>query len=99
MVRVTLLASKRERRLWLWTIAVVLAIYSTLLLNLPVFPLLQEYDLVEAFYVIGLLLVIGTIATQGFQVRPGGRDIAITIGIVAAYRRFGGRGWYSVRAI
>lgn len=85
MVGVTWFASHREGRLWLWTFAVVLAIFSTLLLDLPVFGLLREYGLVEAFYVIGLILVVSTVATQGFQVRPGGRDILITIGIIAAY--------------
>ena len=85
MSGVTSFTTKRENRLWLWTVAVAIAIYSTLLLDLPVLRILQEYGLVEAFYVLGLILVITTIATQGFQVRPGGRDIAITIGVIAVY--------------
>jgi hypothetical protein len=85
MLPVTVFTSKRERRLWAWTLVVVIAIYATLLLDFPVFGLLQRNNLVEAFYASGLLLVIATISSQGFQVRPGGWEVAITLGVVATY--------------
>lgn len=85
MPAMTLFSSKRERYLWAWTLAVVIAIYATLLLDLPLFGMLQDNGLVEAFYAFGLLLVIATIASQGFQVRPRGAELVITFGVVAAY--------------
>jgi len=85
MLPMTFFASKREQRLWALTFIVVIAIFATLLLDFPIFGLLQQHGLVEAFYVAGLVLVVATISSQGFQVRPRGRDVAITVGVVAVY--------------
>jgi hypothetical protein len=81
----SLFTSDRERRLWLWTLAVVVAIYSTLGLARMLAGALREQGLLVDFFVLGLLLVGATILTQGLKARPGGVEIAVVLGVAAAY--------------
>ena len=77
--------SDRERRLWLLTLAVVVAIYSTLGLVGPLAKALRNSDLLGVFFGIGMLLVIATIVSIGLKARPGGAEIGVFLGIIAAY--------------
>ena len=77
--------SNRERRLWLWTLAIVVAIYSTLGLARTLAGILRDHNLLGAAFVLGMLLVGATILTQGLKTRPGGAEIGVALGIVAAY--------------
>ena len=82
----TVFVSNRERRLWIWVLIVVLAIYSTLVLSNRWAEALQNHGLFGVwFFLLGCLLVLATIITQGLKVRPGGREIFISLGIAAAY--------------
>ena len=83
----SLFSSGRERCLWLWTLAVVVAIYSTLGLTGTFAEGLRQYGLLNAavFFLLGMFLVGATIVTQGIEVRPGGAEIAVALGVVAAY--------------
>lgn len=85
MSAMTLFCSDRERRLWLWTLAVVVAIYSTLGLAPALSGALREHDLLEASFAVGMFLVGATIVTQGVKVRPGGAELAVALGVAAAY--------------
>ena len=67
--------SRRERRLWLWTLAVVAAIYFTLGLTRPLAGALRERGLLEASFALGMLLVGATILLQGFKARSRGRSL------------------------
>ena len=80
-----LFCSPRERRLWLWTLAVVVAIYSTLGLTPRLAGALREHGLLESFFVLGMILVGATIVAQGVKARPGGTEIAVALGVAAAY--------------
>jgi hypothetical protein len=80
-----LFSSDRERRLWAWTLAVVVAIYSTLGLAATLAGALRDRGLIEAFFVLAMLLVGATIVTQGLKTRPGGAEIGVALGVVAAY--------------
>lgn len=77
--------SARERRLWLWTLAAVVAIYSTLGLTRTLAGALRDGGLLEASFVLGMLLVGATILTQGLKTRPGGAEIGVALGIAAVY--------------
>lgn len=81
----SLFTSKRERHLWLWTLAVVAAIYATLGLASRLAKILYDQGLsIVAF--LGAMLLIGvTILTQGLKVRPGGREIGVGLGIAVVY--------------
>ena len=81
-----LFSSARERRLWLWTLAVVVAIYSTLGLAATLAGVLHERGLFNAaIFLLCALLVGATVVTQGVKARPGGVEIAVALGIAAVY--------------
>ena len=80
-----LFSSDRERRLWIWTLAVVVAIYSTLALARTLADALRGTGLDVGLFVIGCLLVLATVVTQGLKTRPSGAEIAVALGVVAAY--------------
>jgi len=80
-----LFTSGRERRLWAWTVAVVLAIYSTLGLMPTLAGVLRDRGLLEAVFVLGVLLVGAAVLTQGLRTRPGGAEIGVGLGVAAAY--------------
>ena len=79
-----LFSSAGERRLWVWTLAVVVAIYSTLGLAATLVGKLPE-DLFGYVFFYALLIIGVVILTQGLQVRPGGIEIGVALGVVAVY--------------
>ena len=82
-----LFSSPRERRLWLWTLAVVAAIYSTLGLAGRLAEALRESGLLDVsiWVLFAMFLVGATILTQGIRMRPGGVEIAVLLGLTAVY--------------
>ena len=85
----SLFSSDRERHLWAWALAVVVAIYSTLGLARTLAEALQDSGLGDGFFailfVLGMLLVLATVVTQGLKVRPGGVEIGVALGVAVAY--------------
>lgn len=80
-----LFTSSRERRLWIWALVVVVAIYATLGLARTLAGLLRERDLITAAFNVGLLLIVAAWVVQGLRKRPGGTEIGIVLGILGAY--------------
>ena len=78
-------ASDRERRLWAWTAAVVVAIYSTLGLARTLAGALRDEGLLVAAFGLGMLLVGGTALVMGLGRRPGGLEIGVALGVATAY--------------
>jgi len=83
----TVFTSVREKRLWGCTLAVVVAIYSTLGLARTLEDELGSYlfSVWVWLYVLGCILVLATVIMQGLEFRPRGREIGIALGVVAAY--------------
>lgn len=79
-----LFSSPRERRLWMWTLAVVVAIYSTLGLASTVARTLPD-DLAAVVFLLGMFVVALTVLTQGLEVRLRGIEVAAVLGISIAY--------------
>lgn len=77
--------SDRERRLWLWALAVVVAIYSTLGLAQTLAGALRDHNLISNAFWLGLLLVGAAIVVQGLRKRPGGTEIGVALGVTGAY--------------
>ena len=77
--------SDREQRLWVWALAVVVAIYSTLGLARTLAGILREEGLLVAAFGLGLLLVGGTVLVIGLRRRPGGLEIGVALGVATAY--------------
>ncbi len=81
----SLFTSKRERRLWLWALAAVMAIYATLGLAGKLAAVLRERNLLNVLYSLGFLLVIIAIVGSGLKKRPGKSEIWVAIGVIAIY--------------
>ena len=82
-----LFSSPRERRLWLWSAAVVVAIYATLGLAGTLAEVLREFELLEASTLVmfAMFLLGATIFTSGIRLRPRGAEIAVLLGITFVY--------------
>ena len=83
--RIPLFSSARERRIWLWFLAVVVAIFSTLGLAQTLAVVLGNSALGVGLFVLGCLLVLATVVTEGLKVRPAGAEIGVALGVAAAY--------------
>ncbi|MDH3603415.1 MAG: hypothetical protein OEU26_27700 [Candidatus Tectomicrobia bacterium] len=81
----SLFTSDRERHLWFWTLAVVVAIYSTLGRAATLAGAFRDRGLIDAVFGFGFFLVLATIMTQGLKTRPGGAEIGVALGVAAAY--------------
>ena len=78
-------ASARERRLWLWTLIVVVTIFATLGLTGALAEELRDRGLSTAGFVFAMLLVGATALTQGLRTRPRGLEIAVALGVAVVY--------------
>lgn len=77
--------SSRERRLWFWTLAVQVAIYSTLGLAGKLAGFLREHNLLGIAFGLGLLLAVGAVMAQWAKRQPGRGEIWAALGIAAVY--------------
>lgn len=81
----SLFTTDRERRLWLWTLAVVVGIYSTLGLARTLADELRNRELLDSLFLVGLLLILGAIVMQALRSRPGGAEVGVWLGVAAVY--------------
>lgn len=81
----SLFSSPRERRLWAWTAVVVVAIYSTLGLARTLADQLGNDFFGVWLFLLGCILILLAVVTQGLRVRPSGIEIAVALGVAAAY--------------
>ena len=63
----------------------MLAIYSTLGLARTLAAEQGDMGLGAGLFLVCCLLVVATALTQGLRVRPGGVEIAVALGVIAAY--------------
>lgn len=78
-------SSPREKRLWLWTLAVVLAIYATLGPARAIADALREQNLLRVAF--GLLVagVLAVAVKSWIRERPRWRDVGIALGVLLVY--------------
>ena len=81
----SLFSSAREKRLWVWTLVVVAAIYSTLGLTATLATTLLEAGIFTNAFIVAFFLMLVAVLTQGLRVQPRGVEISIGIGIAAVY--------------
>ena len=77
--------SDRERRLWLYTVAVMIAIYSTLSPARELAAALRERGLLGVSSGAVMLVVGMVIAVNWAKTRPGRIEVAAGLGVAAAY--------------
>ena len=80
-----LFVSHRERRLWLWTLAIVLAIFSTLGLAGALAERLSETGLTTVGFAAAMLLVGVTVVIQGLRAKPASAEIGVALGVAVVY--------------
>lgn len=78
-------SSAKERRLWIWTGIVIVAIYSTLGPIEVLAAALRERNLLRLTSAVVLALVVAVMAVPWLKRRPGRREIGAAIGIAAVY--------------
>jgi MFS family permease len=78
-------SSRREKRLWLWALAVVAAVYSTLGLAGSLAGILSDRGLLNAAFALAFLVVVVAIVGNALKVRAGRREMWTTIGVTAVY--------------
>jgi hypothetical protein len=81
----SLFTSARERRLWLWTLAVMVAIYSTLGPARTLVDALRERNLLQVSFALVVLLLVGAVAWRWVKRRPGWSEIGVGLGVALAY--------------
>lgn len=80
-----LFKSTREKRLWLVSVLVIVAIFSTLVMGRPFESLLRSQDVQAVFFLLGMALVGATVLAHGLKNRTSKIEIAIWIGLLAVY--------------
>lgn len=79
------LTSERERRLWLWALAVIVAIYATLSPAQELAAWLRARNLLGVSTGAFLVLVAAVIAVRWWRTSPGRREIGAALGVLAVY--------------
>jgi hypothetical protein len=78
-------ASARERRLWFWAFAVLIAIYSTLGLAGTLVEYLGTSGLLDAVFFYTFLVLVACLFGVAVVRRPGQREVWVGIGVLAVY--------------
>ncbi|MBT8471444.1 MAG: VanZ family protein [Marinicaulis sp.] len=78
-------SSNRERRLWVFFLVVVVAIYSTLATATRLTGMLREYGLLEISFAIGALTVGLMVILHSLKSVPNRAGFAIAVGMIAVY--------------
>lgn len=77
-------ASARERRLWTWTLVIIVGIYATLGLASILARAIPQ-NLAAIGFLSAMLLVGLTVLTQGLKARPRGAEIGVALGVAVVY--------------
>ena len=80
-----MLSSDRERRLWFWLLAVVVAIYSTLGLARTLADELRNRGLLDTTFVWCTILLVAATVALAFRIRPRGAEIGVALAVFAVY--------------
>lgn len=80
-----LFTSSRERRLWGWTLAVVIAIYGGAGFARTLADELAGTGIGEGLFIACCLLVLAMVVTQGLTRKPGRAEIGVAVGVAAVY--------------
>lgn len=80
-----LFTSNRERRLWLWTLAVVVAIYATLGPARVLVDALRERNLLRVSFGLVVLVVVVAVVRHWVKNWPGWSEVGVALGVALVY--------------
>ena len=80
--------SNREKRLWTWTLVVILVIFSSLIFSSWLFELLNNQTLSAFVFLVGMLLAGITMVLHALRMNPGKQEIALWLGFATIYIMF-----------
>lgn len=83
--RSSLFTSDRERRLWTLVVVVVATIYATLGLAGTLAQSMGNQDLNAVIFVLGAVLILAAIGTQGLRRHVGSIEVFVALGVGAIY--------------
>ena len=83
-----LFTSSREKRRWLWVLAVIAAIYGTLFMGQPLARELRDQDVQAVFFLIGMLLAATAVLIHGGRPETSRYELVVILGILAVYTMF-----------
>lgn len=83
-----LFTTSREKRRWLWVLAVIAAIYGTLFMGQPLARELRDQDVQAVFFLIGMLLAATAVLIHGSRPRTSRYELVVILGILAVYTMF-----------
>lgn len=81
----SLFTSNREKRLWIYSFIVLIAILLTLVFGTQLVALQLKQDIQHLIFWLCIILIGLTIIIQGLKVNPNKIEIAIWFGITAVY--------------
>ncbi|MEP1031947.1 VanZ family protein [Ekhidna sp.] len=84
----TLFTSTKEKRLWLWALAVFAAIISTLFIGRPLASQLRNQNVQAIFFMLGMLLIAIAVLIHAWKSKPSKIELSILLGIIAVYVMF-----------
>ena len=80
-----LFSSKRERRLWFWTMVVLAAIYASLGFAATLVHALRERNLLRISFAALVFVLLVVFVVQWLRKSPGWREVGMAIGVALAY--------------
>ena len=80
-----LFSSDRERRLWLWTMLVLVAIYTSLGFTAPLVRFLRDRNLLHVSFAALVLVLVAVFAVRWIRKRPDWSEVGIAIGVGLAF--------------
>jgi len=87
----SLFTSNHERRLWLWALAVMVGIYSTLGPARVLAGALRERGMLALSVGLVLILVVGALAVPWIKRRPDRQEVFVALGVALAFLMVGWR--------
>jgi len=84
----TLFKSSREKRLWLWALAVLVTIFSTLFVGQPLIKLFSDQNVRAVIFLLVMILIGAAVIVHALKTKPGKIELVLLLGIVAVYTMF-----------
>ena len=77
--------SKREKRLWIWVLVIIIGIYSLIFIGRPLSGYLRERALLTNAFWVAIWLTLATVLWHGWKRKIGRLEIGIWLGVAAVY--------------